>query len=93
MRVDESEEEEALTSICSGCQISRSIDLTLLMCVPMDLCIPEHRIQRYTPLWSIPINDESRVGLVRFDSRCKRDGREEARGSYSLQVPRCPSRI
>ena len=38
------------TSICSGVQVSRSIDLTLLIWVPMPRWMPEHRMQRNTPL-------------------------------------------
>lgn len=38
------------TSICSGVHISRSIDFTLLICVPIPRWIPEHRMQRNTPL-------------------------------------------
>lgn len=38
------------TSICSGVHMSRSMDLTRLMCVPIPRWMPEHRMQRYTPL-------------------------------------------
>jgi zinc transporter ZupT len=41
-----------LTSICSGVHMSKSTDLTLLICVPIPRWIPEHRMHRKTPLFS-----------------------------------------
>jgi hypothetical protein len=38
---------------CSSVQVSRSTDLTLLMCVPMPRCIPEHRMQIKTPRFQL----------------------------------------
>ena len=38
---------------CSSVQVSRSTDLTLLMCVPMPRCIPEHRMQMKTPRFQL----------------------------------------
>ena len=43
-------ERHQLTSICSGVQVSRSTDLTLLICVPMLRCTPEHLMQMKQPL-------------------------------------------
>lgn len=39
-----------LTAICSGVQTSRSTDLTLLICVPMERWMPEQRMHKNTPL-------------------------------------------
>lgn len=38
---------------CSSVQASRSTDLTLLMCVPKPLWIPEHRMQTKTPRFQL----------------------------------------
>lgn len=38
-----------ICSTCSSVQASKSTDLTLEICVPMDLWIPEHRIQTKHP--------------------------------------------
>lgn len=38
---------------CSSVQESRSTDLTLLMCVPIPRCMPEHRIQTKTPRFQL----------------------------------------
>lgn len=42
----------SLTFICSTVHISKSTDLTLLICVPIERCMPEHLIHRNTPLSS-----------------------------------------
>lgn len=38
---------------CSSVQVSRSTDLTLLICVPIPRCIPEHRMQIKTPRFQL----------------------------------------
>ena len=38
-----------IISVCSSVQASKSADLTLEICVPIPLCIPEQRIQMKTP--------------------------------------------
>lgn len=38
---------------CSSVQASRSTDLTLLICVPMPRCIPEHRMQMKIPRFQL----------------------------------------
>jgi hypothetical protein len=38
---------------CSSVQVSRSTDLTLLMCVPIPRCMPEHRMQKKTPRFQL----------------------------------------
>lgn len=48
-----------MDSICSGVQMSRSIDLTRLMCVPMLRWMPEQRIHRKQPRF----HDAQRVSL------------------------------
>lgn len=50
MVVKNRQQRSGYTSICSGVHMSRSMDLTRLMCVPMPRWIPEQRMQRYTPL-------------------------------------------
>ena len=42
-----------LTFICSTVQTSRSTDLTLLICVPMERWMPEHRMHKNTPLLEV----------------------------------------
>lgn len=43
----------ALTFICSTVHTSRSTDLTLLICVPIERCMPEHLMHKKTPLYSL----------------------------------------
>lgn len=38
---------------CSSVQVSKSTDLTLLICVPMPRCIPEHRMHMKTPRFQL----------------------------------------
>jgi hypothetical protein len=38
---------------CSSVQVSRSTDLTLLICVPIPRWIPEHRMQMKTPKFQL----------------------------------------
>jgi hypothetical protein len=38
---------------CSSVQVSRSTDLTLLICVPIPRCMPEHRMQMKTPRFQL----------------------------------------
>jgi hypothetical protein len=38
---------------CSSVQVSRSTDLTLLMCVPMPRCMPEQRMHMKTPRFQL----------------------------------------
>lgn len=38
---------------CSSVQESKSTDLTLLICVPMPRCIPEHRMQMKMPRFQL----------------------------------------
>lgn len=38
---------------CSSVHASRSTDLTLLICVPIPLCIPEHRMQMKIPRFQL----------------------------------------
>lgn len=39
-----------IDAICSAVQMSKSMDLTLLMCVPIERWMPEQRMQRKQPL-------------------------------------------
>ena len=50
MRDRQGERDMDRTAICSGVQTSKSIDLTLLIWVPMPRWIPEQRMHRKTPL-------------------------------------------
>lgn len=58
---------------CSSVQVSRSTDLTLLICVPMPRCMPEHRMQTKTPRFQLA-HRGSVVGVSRHTTqqRCRR---------------------
>lgn len=43
----------SMLCICSSFQASSSTDFTLLMCVPMPRCMPEHRMQTKTPRFQL----------------------------------------
>jgi hypothetical protein len=43
----------SMLASCSSVHESKSTDLTLLICVPMPLCIPEHRMQMNIPKFQL----------------------------------------
>ena len=62
--------ESTLTAICSGVQTSRSTDLTLLIWVPIERWMPEHRMHRKTPLHIYAsVHKLSREARLRTDSK------------------------
>lgn len=48
---------------CSSVQVSRSTDLTLLICVPMPRCMPEHRMHMKTPRFQLAHRGSAAVSV------------------------------